>query len=172
MPQWVHTIRGPNMKEEDMRIRNVLIGKLVASLCLMIAITSGFAGEKQKYHFMVFSNAANGKEDTYLKWYEGQHIHDLLAIPGFVAAQFFKLSDTQYAGAQQQHYLMVWEIETDDLPRVFADVKARLKDGRTVFTDAFVGGFSTTMSPITKSVTAEEIEGKGIDEVEAIANGK
>jgi hypothetical protein len=95
-----------------------------------------------------------------------------LAIPGFVAAQFFKLSDTQYAGAQQQHYLMVWEIETDDLPRVFADVKARLKDGRTVFTDAFVGGFSTTMSPITKSVTAEEIEGKGIDEVEAIANGK
>jgi hypothetical protein len=67
---------------------------------------------------------------------------------------------------------MVWEIETDDLPRVFADVKARLKDGRTVFTDAFVGGFSTTMSPITKSVTAEEIEGKGIDEVEAIANGK
>jgi hypothetical protein len=67
---------------------------------------------------------------------------------------------------------MVWEIETDDPPRVFADVKARLKDGRTVFTDAFVGGFSTTMSPITKSVTAEEIEGKGIDEVEAIANGK
>jgi hypothetical protein len=53
----------------------------------MIAITSGFAGEKQKYHFMVFSNAANGKEDTYLKWYEGQHIHDLSAIPGFVAAQ-------------------------------------------------------------------------------------
>jgi hypothetical protein len=55
---------------------------------------------------------------------------------------------------------------------VFADVKARLKDGRTVFTDAFVGGFSTTMSPITKRVTAEEITGKGVDEVEAIAKGK
>jgi hypothetical protein len=82
MPQWVHTIRGPNMKEEDMRIRNVLIGKLVASLCLMIAITSGFAGEKQKYHFMVLSDAANGKEDTYLKWYERQHIHDLFSNPG------------------------------------------------------------------------------------------
>jgi hypothetical protein len=67
---------------------------------------------------------------------------------------------------------MIWEIETDDLPSVFVDVKARLKDGRTVFTDAFVGGFSTTMSPITKRVTVEEIRGKSVDEVEAIAKGK
>jgi hypothetical protein len=67
---------------------------------------------------------------------------------------------------------MVWEIETDDLPTVFADVKARLKDGRTVFTDAFVRGFSTTMSPITKRVTVDEIKGKSVDEVEAIARGK
>jgi hypothetical protein len=161
------------MKEEEhMRIKSLLIVILVASLCLVAAMTSGFAREKQKYHFMVFSNAANGKEDTCLKWYEGQHIHDLLAIPGFVAAQFFKLSDTQYPGAQPQSYLMVWEIETDDLPTVFADVKARLKDGRTVFTDAFVSGFSTTMSPIIKRVTVDEIKGKSVDEVEAIARGK
>jgi hypothetical protein len=159
------------MKEEGMRIKNLLAGTL-ASLFLVGAMTSGLAGEKQKYHFMVFSNAVDGKEDTYLKWYEGQHIHDLLRIPGFVAAQFFKLSDIQYASTQPQRYLMIWEIETDDLPAVFADVKARLKDGRTVFTDAFVGGFSTTMSPITKRVTAEEIKGKSVDEVEAIAKGR
>jgi len=55
---------------------------------------------------------------------------------------------------------------------VFADVKARLKDGRTVFTDAFVGGFSQTMNPITKRVTAEEIKGRTIDEVEALAKGQ
>jgi hypothetical protein len=82
------------------------------------AMTSSFAGEKQKYYFMVYSNAVNGKEETYLKWYEGQHIHDLLGIPGFVAAQFFKLSDTQYSGTPtlgSQRYLMIWEIETDDL---------------------------------------------------------
>jgi len=67
---------------------------------------------------------------------------------------------------------MIWEIETDDLPAVFADVKAQLKDGRTVFTDAFVGGFSTTMSPITKRVTAAEIKGKSVDEIEAIAKAQ
>lgn len=150
-------------------MNNILTGALAAAFCLSAVMTSGFAGEKQKYHFMVFSNAANGKEDTYLKWYEGQHVHDLLRIPGFVAAQFFKLSDTQYGATQQQRYLMIWEIETDDPAAVFADVKARLKDGRTVFTDAFEPGFSTTMSPVTKRVTAEEIKGKSIDEVEALA---
>jgi hypothetical protein len=134
-------------------------------------MTSGFAGEKQRYHFMVFSNPIDSKEDVYLKWYEGQHIHDLLRIPGFVAAQFFKLSDVQYGPTQPQRYLMIWEIETDDLPAVFADVKARLTDGRTVFTSAFEPGFSTTMSPITKRVTAEEIKSKSIDEVEALAKG-
>jgi hypothetical protein len=157
-----------------MRIKKLLIGMLAASLCLLAAMTSGFAGEKQKYYFMVYSNAVNGKEDTYLKWYEGQHIHDLLRIPGFVAAQFFKLSDSQYSGTQPQRYLMIWEIESDDLAAVFADVSARLKDGRTVFTDAFDRGTSnsTTMAAITKRVTAEEIKGKSIDEIEAIAKGK
>ena len=154
-----------------MRMKNLVIGTLAAFLSLLATLTSSFAGEKQKYYFMVYSNAVSGKEDTYLKWYQGQHIHDLLGIPGFVAAQFFKLSDTQYAGTQPQRYLMIWEIETDDLPAVFADVKARLTGGRTVFTDAFAPGFSTTMSPITKRVTAEEIKSKSIDEVEALAKG-
>jgi hypothetical protein len=153
-------------------MKNLLTGTLAASLFLVAMMTSSFAGEKQKYRFMVFSSPVDGKEDTYVKWYEGQHIHDLLRIPGFVAAQFFKLSDTQYAGTQPQRYLMIWEIETDDLPAVFADVKARLKDGRTVFTDAFSPGFSTTMQPVTQRVTAEEIKGKSVDEVEVAAKGR
>ena len=108
------------VKEDDMHIKTLVTGTLIASFWVW-GMASGFAGEKQKYQFMVFSNADSGKEESYLKWYEGQHIHDLLRIPGFVAAQFFKLSDTQYAGTQPQRYLMIWEIETDDLPAVFAE---------------------------------------------------
>jgi hypothetical protein len=160
-------------KEREMRKKNLMIGTLFASLLLVSAIKTGAAAEKQKYYFMVFSNPVDGKEDTYLKWYEGQHIHDLLRIPGFVAAQFFKLSDTQFDGKQPQRYMMIWEIETDNLPAVFADVNARLKDGRTVFTDAFDNSYnSVTMYPVTKRVTAEEIKGKSVDEVGAVAKGQ
>src|SRR6516225_9280029 len=139
-------------------------------------MTSGFAGEKQKHYFMVFSNPIDSKEDVYLKWYEGQHIHDLLRIPGFVACQFFKVGDMQFGEAKPpQRYLMIWEIETDNLPAVFADLNARLKDGRTVISDKvfdFKTYASTTMVPITKRVTSDEIKGNSVAEVYAIANGK
>ncbi len=53
------------------------------------------SGEKT-YRFIVFSNPTAGNEALYLDWYRGQHIHDLLRIEGFVAAQMFKLADVQY----------------------------------------------------------------------------
>jgi hypothetical protein len=66
-------------------------------------------------------------------------------------------------------------IETDNLPAVFADVNARLKDGRTVISDKvfdFKTYASTTMVPITKRVTSDEIMGNTVAEVYVIANGK
>jgi hypothetical protein len=159
-------------REPEMLHSNLLIATVIA--CLFLTTTKPTqATEKQKYYFMVYSNPVPGKEDVYLKWYEGQHIHDLLRIPGFVAAQYFKLSDTQFDGKQPQRYMMIWEIETDNLPGVFADVNARLKDGRTVFTDAFAPDYnSITMLPITKRVTTEEINGKSVNDIEALANGR
>ena len=137
---------------------------------------TAFAAEKQHYYLMVFSNPVKSQEDTYVKWYEGQHVHDLLRIPGFVACQFFKVGDVQFGEAKPpQRYLMIWEIETDNLPAVFADVNARLKDGRTVISDKvfdFKTYASTTMVPITKRVTSDEIKGNSVAEVYAIANGK
>ena len=155
--------------------KSFLIGILSAGVYLL-AMLNAFAAEKQHYYFMVFSNPVKDQEDTYVKWYEGQHIHDLLRIPGFVACQFFKVGDMQFGEAKPpQRYLMIWEIETDDLPGVFADVNARLKDGRTVISDKvfdFKTYASTTMVPITERVTSDEIKGKSVAEVYAIANGK
>lgn len=157
-----------------MRMKTLTACIMLAASCFLQLPGSAVAAEKQKYYFMVFSNAAAGKEDTYLKWYEGQHIHDLLRIPGFVSAQFFKLADTQFGGTQPQRYMIIWELETDNLPAVFADVNARLKDGRTVIVDAFdvPTSNSETMIPITKRITAEEVKGKSVDEVEALAKSK
>ena len=157
-----------------MRTKKLLIGTVFASLCLLSSISAGFSAEKQKYYFMVFSNPVSGKEGEFLKWYEGQHMHDLLRIPGFTAAQFFKLADSQFAGTQPQRYLMIWEFDTDNLAGVFADVNARLKDGRTVQSPAFDNPTfnSTTMYPITKRLTSEDIRGKTADEIEAMATGK
>lgn len=121
----------------------------------------------KQYQMHVYSNPTQGMDDEYLEWYAGQHIHDLLRIPGFTGCRFYGLADTQLGQQHQQYrYLMVWDIETDDLHSVMADVQARIDDGRTVFSKAFDRGyFDCTVIPITKYVTSTEIEGQDLARV-------
>lgn len=123
--------------------------------------------EKTHYQMHVYSNPTPGLDDAYLDWYAGQHIHDLLRIPGFTGCRFYGLAETQLGQQDQRYrYLMVWDIETDDLGRVMADVQARIDDGRTVFSEAFDKGyFDCTVIPITKYVTSAEIEGQDPERV-------
>lgn len=115
-----------------------------------------------QYQMHVYSNPTEGMDAEYLDWYAGQHIHDLLRIPGFTGCRFYELAATQLGQEDQKYrYLMVWDIETDDLSSVMDDVAARMKDGRTVFSASFdTAYFDCTVTPITKYVTSAEISGQ------------
>ena len=123
--------------------------------------------EKKQYSMVVFSNHTKGLEREYLEWYAGQHIHDLLRITGYVGCKFYELSDKQLSeGEQKYKYMIIWDIETDDIDSVTKEIKERMDDGSTVFIPAFDSAyFDVTMSPITKYVTSKEIEGKSVEEV-------
>lgn len=128
-----------------------------------------------RYRFIVMSRPVEGNEQAYLDWYRGQHIHDLLRIEGFVAAQFFRMADVQYVpSSMPQRYLMVWEIETDDLAAVFRQVHENLRTGATVRSDAFDWDsvVALTVEPVSRRVTAAEIAGKEPAQVRAIAGTK
>jgi hypothetical protein len=145
---------------------------LAAAGFVLGLLQPSLAADKQKFYFMFFSNPVKGHEDTYLKWYTGQHIHDLLHIDGIVAAQFYKLADTQFGGTHPQRYMMIWEIETDSLPAAFDRVNKGLQTGTTVTKDSYLDdatGNSQTMTPITNRVTADEIKDKTPDQVREIA---
>src|ERR1700742_4494880 len=108
------------------------MSKFLKTMLLAACVATGLgfqasAGEVHKYYFMFLSNPVKGQEDTYLKWYEGQHMHDLLNIDGITAAQFFKLADSQFYGTHPQQYMMIWEIDTDNLADAFARVNKGLK---------------------------------------------
>jgi hypothetical protein len=127
------------------------------------------------YRFMVLSRPTEGNEGRYLDWYRGQHIHDLLRIEGFVAAQMFRMADAQYGSFPgPQRYLMIWEIATDDLAAVFETVKENLRTGLTVGSDAFDWDnvACLTVEPISRRVTRTEIVGRTVDEVRALAGSK
>jgi hypothetical protein len=71
-----------------------------------------------RHMMVVFTNATEGQDDAYNEWYSNQHLSDVLAIDGFVAAQRFRLSDISPEQKSGHRYLALYEVETDDVEKV------------------------------------------------------
>ena len=66
-----------------------------------------------KHVLLVFSDPTEGEEDEYNRWYNEIHLKEVIATPGFVNAQRFKVADVM-PGATDHKYLAIYEVETDD----------------------------------------------------------
>lgn len=73
-----------------------------------------------RYKLVALSNAVAGRDDDYNEWYQSQHMPDVLAVPGFVAAERL-----QVLGDGPYKYLAIYEIETDDIGAVLAEFSKR-----------------------------------------------
>jgi hypothetical protein len=80
------------------------------------------------------------REEEYNHWYSRVHVPELLAIPGFVGARRYKVSEGSpggvTVGADGYPYIAVFELEADDLDGVIGELGARAADGRMQLTDA------------------------------------
>ena len=70
------------------------------------------------------SNPKPGQEDEYHRWYVEEHLDEVLTVPGFVAAQRFKLSSDMGMNLRCS-YLTVYEIEANDGPTAVANLQAK-----------------------------------------------
>lgn len=114
-----------------------------------------------KYTFVVLTNPTPGKEAEYNEWYNKIHIADVLNVPGFVAAQRFKLADTQFGDGYQTHrYLALYELETDDLQGSLKELKKRIGTPEMVISDAIdmAGIFAPMFTPIADRVVAKDVK--------------
>src|ERR1700722_14635789 len=63
------------------------------------------------HFFISLMNAKPGRDQEYEDWYGKEHLPDVLQIPGFVAAQRFKISEAQLPGMTPRwKYLVIYEI--------------------------------------------------------------
>jgi hypothetical protein len=76
-----------------------------------------------RYTFVVFSDAVEGREDEYNEWYDGRHLGDVLNVPGFVSARRFLVAGSPNGAPAR--YMALYEIETDDVGKVLAELFAR-----------------------------------------------
>src|SRR6267142_7014244 len=104
-----------------------------------------------RYVYTIFSNAVSGKEDEFNRWYTEEHLDDVLRVPGFVAAQRFKLSADGPKGLSGR-YLAVYEMDIDDPQHAFVALAEAVQDGQMPISSAMdpVNLASSVFTPITE----------------------
>jgi hypothetical protein len=113
---------------------------LAPVVLLLLGSASASAATSETYYFFVFSNPVAGHEDEYNRWYDQQHVPDVVAIPGFVSAQRFVKNELplyRMVDLQVPKYLVLYKIVTDDVEAVFREVNRRLQTGETVMSPTF-----------------------------------
>lgn len=107
---------------------------------------------------LVFSNPVNPSgEAAFNEWYTQVHLRDVLKVPGFVAAQRYRLSDTQMGDPKLEgrRYLAIYEIEGSDLGAVRAALIAAVQQGMQISETLDMPGVSTAFfEPLCERLTA------------------
>jgi hypothetical protein len=110
-----------------------------------------------RYTFVVLTNPFAGQDETFNQWYDDTHIPDVLRLPGFVAAQRFKLADTSPPQGFSHRYLALYEVDTDDLEEVRKSLAIVAGTDSMILSEAFdrPGALSAYFEPITEGSAAE-----------------
>ncbi len=88
-----------------------------------------------KYNMVVQSQAKPGRDDDYNAWYDNQHFGDICALPGVTGGRRLEQAMT-LAGEPGLKYLAIYEIETDDIGAVMAEMGRRGAAGEMPQSDA------------------------------------
>ena len=111
------------------------------------------------HQLLVFSTPAEGREDEYNQWYDTVHLGEVLQIPGFTAAQRYRVELAPGSPAFQR-YLAVYEVEADDP----SEVLSRLGAARSTMTmtDAFDSASTRRLvvSPVGERQTADTADAR------------
>jgi len=102
-----------------------------------------------KHLLVVFTNAAEGKDEEFNRWYNDVHLADVLKADGFVGAQRFALEPM--GGESPHRYLALYEIETDDIDAAVKGLAGSA--GTMVISDAMTDAMALVASPITERRT-------------------
>jgi len=88
-----------------------------------------------KYNMVVQSKAVADRDDDYNHWYDSQHFHDICAIPGVTGGRRLEQTMT-VAGEPGLKYLAIYDIETDDIGALMAEMGRRGAAGMMPISDA------------------------------------
>jgi hypothetical protein len=96
------------------------------------------------YKFVVFTNCHPGTDEAFNRWYDEEHIADLLAVPGFVSASRMRVVPQD--GEQPTHrYLAIYDLRTDDVHGALAEMMSRAGTEQMGLSPTLVDDAKTTL---------------------------
>jgi hypothetical protein len=81
-----------------------------------------------KYVMLVQSQPRPGQDEEYHRWYDQEHVPDLLKIPGIIAGTRYAALPTDFPSPDHPN-LAIYEIEADDIGAVMAEFNRRATEG-------------------------------------------
>lgn len=114
------------------------------------------------HRMLVFSNAAEGRDQDFNDWYEGHHIPEIVgSAAGFTAAQRYRCSPDQRSSAIEcpWEYLAIYELEIDDVTEAYGALHALRDAGRFTphggsLADGHVAWTYTELTPLLRESAA------------------
>jgi hypothetical protein len=105
---------------------------------------------------VVFTEAQTGRDAEFNEWYDKQHVPDVLKVPGYCAAQRFRLEpDPNAPAGGPNKYLALYEMETDDVAATLAELMKRAGTSAMPMSEAMGQAIVTHLAtPITSRVAA------------------
>jgi hypothetical protein len=122
-------------------------------------MASGEQPMMQEYIYVVRSSPVAGSEEAYNDWYTNIHLGDVLAVPGFVSAQRFRVAHPTADDAHVPDYLAIYTMRTDDPDSLLAALTTLVDSGQISMSEAFDQDTVATVlyhaiTPIVTSITA------------------
>jgi hypothetical protein len=75
-----------------------------------------------RFKMFALTNARAGREEEYERWSKDRHLADVLAVPGVVSGECFRLT----APAGQWQYFTLYEVETEDPGGLLQEIRSRV----------------------------------------------
>ena len=91
---------------------------------------------------LVWSSPSDpSREDEYNKWYDSEHLPDVLKLAPFTGATRYKVSDAQFAPVETPaKYIAIYDVDTDDLSTIPQTMADAFMSGQLPMNDVLVPG--------------------------------
>lgn len=112
-----------------------------------------------EYILIVYSNAAQGQEEEFNRWYNEVHLPDVLALPNYTSARRFKLIDfklDEMAPDPEHQYVAYYYLKSDDPVGALNDLRDRVLTGKILMSESMAPDFqAVAYRAICENVTAD-----------------